>query len=49
MRVGQAICPQARVIARSLSDEAIQSVAADAFLDCFASLAMTKYAVASVT
>ncbi|TGN79029.1 hypothetical protein EOW77_0029390 [Bradyrhizobium yuanmingense] len=30
------------VIARSPCDEAIQTVSADAFLDCFASLAMTS-------
>jgi hypothetical protein len=29
------------VIARSISDEAIQTTAAEKFLDCFASLAMT--------
>ncbi|MGX1169649.1 hypothetical protein AB7M16_005915 [Bradyrhizobium sp. USDA 372] len=34
--------PSPRVIARSPCDEAIQTVSADAFLDCFAALAMTE-------
>ncbi|MDD1523115.1 hypothetical protein C7U65_11205 [Bradyrhizobium sp. WBAH23] len=36
------------VIARSPCDEAIQTVSADRFLDCFATLAMTEYVVSCV-
>ena len=37
-----------RVIARSPCDEAIQTASADAFLDCFATLAMTEQELTSV-
>ncbi|MFK4509735.1 hypothetical protein IQ17_03585 [Bradyrhizobium daqingense] len=36
------------VIARSTCDEAIQTASAEAFLDCFAALAMTEQDVISV-
>ncbi|MEY9179104.1 hypothetical protein ABIG06_000811 [Bradyrhizobium sp. USDA 326] len=36
------------VIARSPCDEAIQTASADAFLDCFAALAMTEREFTSV-
>ncbi|QOZ08604.1 hypothetical protein XH96_14470 [Bradyrhizobium sp. CCBAU 51765] len=36
------------VIARSPCEEAIQTVSAERFLDCFATLAMTEYVVSRV-